>query len=601
MKRTSHLWLRFGFALLVTFAAIALTFPRSVGLARTASLETISAGQGQLHEAPWPRSLRRAPKRTILPEEIPSLTENGRALGFPVTKRSAIEQFGAGRFRFTANKVQFSSSDGTSPLNNGRIYAVSTGSMRVREPLLLLFWAIAFSVWLSLLPPLGRASARATSRFLPLLRRAFDRVRRELYTPVPRDPTVITTPLLERFSRLLLPMPFFSGVVLGLLLCIAAGHLAARSNIYSDRSRFFFQISPEGYVYPTLENLLQFVRQKASPEKILVLAAGSSISLGVGQQNSHLWTDLLQRELGDAFVVVNGSFRSAKFTSIGLPLLEILSQEYPRFLFVTESRPGYAPQWLQYDSDSPFYYPYNYLLFQAWLSGKLLPNPERDQKLWRALSSSDEYVQLHAREDLIRAVLERATHASDLWNVLSYRFFFTVFSPVQWSDLPFWAPRKLLADDAWAFSFDREELNRDKMQQLIILKGAYVDKMESSANGEFKLSAGAWENFAAIEKAFPNRALRARTLFLVTPRNPYLTQELSPTEKRSYEASLRNWSATLNDAGFQAFPLGINYESEDFIDAHHFSDRAAPKMAADVAARVRRMAERNGWTNQAMQ
>ena len=396
-------------------------------------------------------------------------------------------------------------------------------------------------------------------------------------------------------------MPFFSGVVLGLLLCIVGGHLAARSNIYGDRSRFFFQISPEGYVYPTLENLLQFVRQKAPPEKILVLAAGSSISLGVGQQDNQLWTDLLQRELGDAFAVVNGSFRSAKFTSIGLPLLEILTQEYPRLLFVTESRPGYAPEWMQYDSRSPFFYPYNYLLFQAWLSGKLLPNPERDQELWGALSSSDEYIRLHAREDLIRAVLERATHSSDLWNVLSYRFFFTLFSPVQSPALPFWAPRKQLADDAWAFTFDREQLIRDQMHQLFILKDAYVDKVESSENGEFKLSAAAWENFAAIERAFPDRTLRARTLFLVTPRNPQLAQELDPTEKQSYEASLRSWSETLNDAGFQAFPLGIDYESEDFIDAHHFSNRGAPKMAADVAARVRRMAEKNGWTNQAMQ
>jgi lysophospholipase L1-like esterase len=456
-------------------------------------------------------------------------------------------------------------------------------------------------VWFSLLWPLGRTTARATTRFLPPLRRAFARGRRELYVPVAKDPTLATTPLLERFSRLLFPMPFFAGVILGLVLCIVGGHLAARSNLYSDRNRFFFQISPEGNIFPTLENLLQFVRQKAPPDKILVLAAGSSISLGVGQQNNYLWTDLLQRTLGDEFAVVNVSFRSAKFTSIGLPLLEILSQEYPRLLFVTESRPGYAPGWMQYDSRASSFYPYNYLLFQACLSGKLLPNPERDRELWDALHSSDEYTQLHAREDLIRAVLERATHASDLWNVFSYRFFFTLFSPVQSSDLPFWAPRKQLADDAWAFTFDREQLSRDQGRQLSVLKATHVDQVESSGNGEFKLSAAARENFAAIEKAFPDQLLRARTLFLVTPRNPYLTQELDPTEKQSYEASLRNWSETLNDAGFQAFPLGRDYDSEDFIDAHHFSNRGAPKMAADVAARVRRMAERNGWTNQAMQ
>ena len=148
MRGISHVWLRFAFALLLTLAVTALTFPRSIGLTRTASLETISPGQGLLYEAPWPRSLRRASQRTILPEEKPSLTENGQVLGVWVSKRSAIEQVGAGRFRFTGNKVQFSSSDGTSPLNNGRIYAVSTGSLRVREPLLLLSWAITLCAWL---------------------------------------------------------------------------------------------------------------------------------------------------------------------------------------------------------------------------------------------------------------------------------------------------------------------------------------------------------------------------------------------------------------------------------------------------------------------
>jgi hypothetical protein len=109
------------------------------------------------------------------------------------------------------------------------------------------------------------------------------------------------------------------------------------------------------------------------------------------------------------------------------------------------------------------------------------------------------------------------------------------------------------------------------------LKDAYVDIVEGSENGEFKLSAAAWENFAAIERAFPDRTLRAHTLFLVTPRNPQLAQELDSTERQAYEASLRSWSETLNNAGFQAFPLGIDYESEDFIDAASFLKQGRSK------------------------
>ena len=341
-------------------------------------------------------------------------------------------------------------------------------------------------------------------------------------------------------------MPFFAGVVLGLALCILGGRLAARANVYSDRSRFFFQISPEGYVYPTLENLLQFVRQKAPPGKILVLAAGSSISLGVGQQNTHLWTDFLQRELGDEFAVVNVSFRSAKFTSIGLPLTEILSQEYPRLLLVTESRPGYAPEWMQYDSRSSYFYPYNYLLFQAWLSGRLLPNPKRDGELLEALHSSDEFTRLHAREDLIRAVLERATHASDLWNFLSYDFFFTLFSPVQSRTLPFWAPRSQLPDDAWAFTFDGERLQRDKRPSALNFEVATMwTKLRAPVVASSSFLPMRAQALLSLKRRSHDRSLSERTLFLVTPRNPYLAQELSLAEKQFYEASLHAWSQTL--------------------------------------------------------
>ena len=117
----------------------------------------------------------------------------------------------------------------------------------------------------------------------------------------------------------------------------------------------------------------------------------------------------------------------------------------------------------------------------------------------------------------------------------------------------------------------------------------------------FKLSAAAWENFAAIERGFPRSHVKGAHVVPDNSSKSTACAGAGPNRRQSYEASLRSWSETLNNAGFQAFPLGIDYESEDFIDAHHFSNRGAPKMAADVAARVRRMAEKNGWTNQAMQ
>ncbi|HEY5812282.1 MAG TPA: hypothetical protein VIT23_06490, partial [Terrimicrobiaceae bacterium] len=385
-------------------------------------------------------------------------------------------------------------------------------------------------------------------------------------------------------------------VAIGLALCILGGRLAARANTFADRSRFFYQISPEGYVYPTLENLLQFVRERAAHDKILILSAGSSISLGVGQQNGHLWTNLLQTELGDQFSVVNLSFRSAKFTSIGLPIMEILSREYPRLLFVTETRPGYAPDWMQYDFGS-YAYPYNYLMVQAWLSGKLLSNPIRDEKVREALQSADELTQLRAREDLIRALLEKVTSASDLWNYLSYKYFFTVFSPVQSPNFPFWVPRSELPDDESFFVFDPEGLKAREAHELRILKGAYVERVGMAQN-KLQLSDIALQSFAAIEKAIPDLTLRARTLFLVTTRNPVLTEQLSSTDWQRYQLSVFDWSQKLNQAGFATLSVGMNYQGEDFIDAHHFSNKGGARMASEIAPIIRQMAEKNGWLDQ---
>jgi hypothetical protein len=244
-------------AVLLTIAASVLAFPRLIGLSKSASLEEVSKGEGLLCEAPWPKTLRRPLQRTILPNDVPALTEDGRALVHPGARRSAIEKQGDGRFRITGSKVHFSSSDGTSPLDNGRTYVISTSALRVPEWLLVLLWSAALIAWLALTFRFGKLALPLAAQFSRVLRGFAERSSLGYRALVLKGLIPgLSTPLLERFNQLLLPLPFFAGVALGLALCIAGGRLAARVNI-SDRARFFFQISPEGCVYPTLENLLQ--------------------------------------------------------------------------------------------------------------------------------------------------------------------------------------------------------------------------------------------------------------------------------------------------------------------------------------------------------
>ena len=129
-----HLWL-FTAAILTVISA-ALTFPRAFGFARSAPLKHISSGSGYLYSAPLPDGLRHPPKRRILPADKPALTENGRSLLHPNAGRKAIARDGEGRFRIAGNIVSFSSSDHTSPVENGRHYVITVSAFRAVEWLL---------------------------------------------------------------------------------------------------------------------------------------------------------------------------------------------------------------------------------------------------------------------------------------------------------------------------------------------------------------------------------------------------------------------------------------------------------------------------------
>ncbi|HEY5813472.1 MAG TPA: hypothetical protein VIT23_12570, partial [Terrimicrobiaceae bacterium] len=252
MSRHSRSWfLLVAGAMVLTIIASGLSFPRGIGLRNSAALERISHGEGLLYEAPWPKDLRHPRKRTLLPNDTPEVTENGRALIHAGAKRKPIEQEG-GRFRITGNKVQFSSFDGTSPLENRKTYVVSSSTLRVSEWLLVALWSAALLAWLPLAFRCGELSFRLAGRFVDGASETYRQLAIRGLLPGS------SVPLLERFNKLLLPIPFFAGVAIGLALCILGGRLAARANTFADRSRFFYQISPEGYVYPTLENLLQF-------------------------------------------------------------------------------------------------------------------------------------------------------------------------------------------------------------------------------------------------------------------------------------------------------------------------------------------------------
>jgi hypothetical protein len=178
------------------------------------------------------------------------------------------------------------------------------------------------------------------------------------------------------------------------------------------------------------------------------------------------------------------------------------------------------------------------------------------------------------------------------------RDFFTVFSSPS-PEFPFWHREGNFPDNESVYSnFGSvpKRLEEGKAHELSILNAMYVDQVENAPAGGFALSAAAGASIEILEKTVPDRTFRDRILFLVSTRTPYLVKQLSLTDRQKYEAFILDWNRALVDAGFQALPLGMNYDS-DFIDALHLSEKVAPRMALEIAEKVRSIAENHGWVN----
>jgi hypothetical protein len=568
------IWL--GIALIFTTLAVVGTLQWQLGFESHIPLADIRHPSGHLFVASVPKNAPAESDSFLAPLASATVLEDSRPLEFRESSRADILENGHGRYRVTKDRVLFSSSDGTSPGQNGHAYTLVVPFYHAPPWLLILLWAFALIAW---------AELPFAHRFIKRLLSHIDAKR----------PTTI----LDFFCARLLPIPFFAGVLLGIALCIGAGQQASKKDVYHDRDRFFMKVSPEGNIYPTLENLEQFVRGKASPNKVLILVGGSSILLGVGQTNDHLWTNRLQQELGDAYSVVNISFRAAQFTSIAMPLAEKLSSDYHHIILLTDAVPFAPSDFLLYQPGS-YAYPYDYVLWQAWIDGYLSKNSARENALSSALRSPVEAIRLHAQEQFLHALLERFFFASDLWNTIGYQRFFTVYSPLLPDKIPFYTRRSAIPDDeSMNHPSPAESIQKNWRTDFPILQGLYLSHARTTPDGSLESTPSVTE-FArlAAQKYTTSPAFPAKLLFLVTSRSPILVDYLNTRDKARFEFAITESVRAYQEAGFDAIPLGLHYPADCYVDTSHFSNAASTRMARDVASEVEKIAHRERWTHE---
>ena len=192
--------------------------------------------------------------RRILPPDKPALTEDGRSLLHPNAGRKAIARDGAGRFRVSGNMVSFSSSDQTSPVENGRRYVITVSVFRVPEWLLLILWTAAFAAWLTTLVSFRwhvRSAWAALRGGLVRLREAFDTAT-DLLAKRPRSVTFAHLLLILSFGWLIFynsrgEFPIQGDCVVALEPAYSLEASLTRSVLSSLRARAFL---------PTSQNIL---------------------------------------------------------------------------------------------------------------------------------------------------------------------------------------------------------------------------------------------------------------------------------------------------------------------------------------------------------
>jgi lysophospholipase L1-like esterase len=396
------------------------------------------------------------------------------------------------------------------------------------------------------------------------------------------------SPTFER-SPLFRPRTFLAGLIAGLALCSALARYVSYRGYHDTFTRFHIYIAPEGQYYPTLDEMGSIVRTRCRSDQVLVIVGGNSIFNGVGQPVEKLWSNELQRLLGDGYAVVNLAFRGAYCTDGGAIVAEVLRKEFPRQIYVANTGPFVQPEPIGSQ-------PYRYLIWEARSRGLLEEFPAREKLL--AESRRMEYTRSEWVDLLAGTYLDRVLRFRDLWNWIGYKFIFTIQNPIT-PNMPqaIWARERF---DDIENDFEDTPLNlrflpeyRDAEMKIVRgFSGTYYTK---DSSGNWTLKPNLVEEFnTAAAAAFP-KDLRARTLIMLSRNCPLYLHQLTPDEMLreddAYRDGIRAWKAL----GYGADEYGRDYDESDFGDRTHLTGTGGRKLAARVAADVQAIASKLGY------
>ena len=382
---------------------------------------------------------------------------------------------------------------------------------------------------------------------------------------------------------LIRPVSLLLGFGLGLVLLVGLGRTTEQRDFHPKFTRFHPNMAPETLYYPTVAEMSAIVRRRCRPDQILVIVGGNSILYGVGQPADRMWSKRLQDLLGEPYVVVNFAFRGAGPTDGGAVLAEVLRDEYPRMIYITNTAPRLA-------ADPLGVRDYRFLLVDAYYQGLLLPWPVRDRGM-----QSDEILSPAAR---LGARLNARLHFNEFWNAWSTQYFSTIPSTLL-PDFKTMTRARKNAPDAendyetvpFNTRFDQKFFAAD-----FLISQNYSERFYSrTPEGTWLAKPSEDEEFKSFAgSAFPT-PLRGRTLVLLSRNSPYYTLRLTPAERERDELAIRDSITLWESFGYAVLDTGSNFTPEDYGDRTHLTSSGGLKLAQTTAPKVRAMAAQLGY------
>jgi hypothetical protein len=388
-------------------------------------------------------------------------------------------------------------------------------------------------------------------------------------------------------GSLLLPYPLFLGVAAAFLACCILG-FASRSWPYAGFERFHRFINPQTCFYPTASQVRATARAALPADRIAVIVGGNSVLNGAGQ-GLPLWTARLQELLGPDYQVLNLAMCGAAPGEVGGVTAEVLRDEYPRLILITNTWAGASGSPSEPDGGL-----LRYFFWDAYYKGLLLHPPEREEGL-------REVARKHALDDahdeLKRGLrLDAYLSYRDLWSGVAYSCFSTVWHPLLEGTFT-WARGRYVPVDTKP---NRSEHRPDDMvaveavRDLVRHSPDFVLSGKDGGRGKVNPEAAA-KMGGDLQRCFPEE-VRRRTLLVVAHFNPYRVQQLTAEERERYYELFPATVASAEAAGLHAVEIGKQYTTADYFDWLHFTRSGGQKLAEDLAPRVKELARGLGYT-----